>query len=287
MISDQPDGLVTDNRRVSSFELFQMAALQMVSSPDIKENLQCAAELIEKAAQGGATLIALPEYFCFMGHNETDKCKYKEQEGDGPIQQFLSTQAQRHNVWLAGGTLPLRMADDKDKRVYNTSIVWDPAGRPRARYDKIHLFKFAKNKETYDESVVICAGTQGVSVQVAGARVGLSVCYDLRFPELYRALGQPDLILVPAAFTFTTGQAHWELLLRARAVENQCYVLAAAQGGLHANGRRTWGHSMLIDPWGKIIDVLDTGPGVVAGTIDPLELDRVRRELPALQHRVM
>ena len=287
MISVQPNGLAIDNRKVSSFESFQVAALQMVSCPDLQENLQCAAELIEKAAQAGATLITLPEYFCFMGYNDTDKYKYKEQADYGPIQQFLSTQAQRHHVWLAGGTLPLSMAEDKDERVYNSLIVWDPDGRPCARYDKIHLFKFAKDKESYDESISICAGTKAVSVEVAGARMGLSICYDLRFPELYRALGPLDLIVVPAAFTYTTGQAHWELLLRARAVENQCYVLAAAQGGLHVNGRRTWGHSMLIDPWGKIEAVLETGPGVIAGTIDPLRLAQVRAQLPALQHRVM
>jgi len=275
----------SDNRNSSPFEILQVAALQMVSSPDIMENLQTAAELIEMAAKGGATLISLPEYFCFMGHKDTDKWALKEENGDGPIQRFMSAQAQRHKVWIAGGTIPLRApAED---RVFNTALVWGPDGRPRARYDKIHLFKFSKGKESYDESHAIRPGSSPVTLDIGGARVGLSVCYDLRFPELYRAMQKPDLILVPAAFTYTTGRAHWELLLRARAIENQCYVLAAAQGGVHKNGRRTWGHSMLIDPWGEIVDILEEGAGVVGGTIDPLRLAEVRESLPALQHRVM
>lgn len=285
MIENQLNSKNSDNRNSGSFELFQVAALQMVSSPDIMENLQHAAELIESAALAGATLISLPEYFCFMGHSDTDKWAMKEAEGDGPIQRFMAAQAQRHNIWLAGGTLPL--SAPSDDRVFNTALVWGPDGQQRARYDKIHLFKFSGGREAYDESNAIRPGTQPVSLDIRGAKVGLSVCYDLRFPELYRAMPQPDLILVPAAFTYTTGRAHWELLLRARAVENQCYVLAAAQGGVHKNGRRTWGHSMLIDPWGEIVDVLEEGAGVVRGTIDPLRLAEVRKSLPALQHRVM
>ena len=285
MIENLLNNDISDNRNSSPFEIFQVAALQMVSSPDIMENLQVAAELIETAANGGATLISLPEYFCFMGQKDTDKWALKEEEGDGPIQRFMSAQAQRHKVWIAGGTIPL--SAPADDRVFNTALVWGPDGQSRARYDKIHLFKFAKGKESYDESHAIRPGSQPVTLDVGGARVGLSVCYDLRFPELYRAMQKRDLILVPAAFTYTTGRAHWELLLRARAVENQCYVLAAAQGGVHKNGRRTWGHSVLIDPWGEIVDILEEGAGVVGGTIDPLRLAEVRGFLPALQHRVM
>lgn len=268
-----------------AFNPFQVAGLQMVSTPVVQENLDQAAALIEQAAGAGAALISLPEYFCFMGHADRDKWKIKEVAGAGPIQEFLSDQARKHKVCIAGGTLPLVMPDDN--RVFNTSIVFDAAGEPCARYDKIHLFKFARGGESYDESIAIGPGNKPVHFNLNGAEIGLSVCYDLRFPELYRALGAPALVLVPAAFTYTTGRAHWELLLRARAVENQCYVLAAAQGGKHPNGRRTWGHTMLIDPWGDIVDVLAEGPGVVAGTIEPSRLAEVRSSLPALQHRVM
>lgn len=268
-----------------AFNPFQVAGLQMVSTPSVQENLDQAATLIAQAASAGAALISLPEYFCFMGHADHDKWAIKEEAGSGPIQEFLSHQARTHKVCIAGGTLPLTMPDDK--RVFNTAIVFDAAGSACARYDKIHLFKFARGAESYDESIAIGPGNKPVHFNLNGADIGLSVCYDLRFPELYRALGAPALVLVPAAFTYTTGRAHWELLLRARAVENQCYVLAAAQGGKHPNGRRTWGHTMLIDPWGEIVDVLAEGPGVVAGTIEPSRLAEVRASLPALQHRVM
>lgn len=268
------------------FAPFRVAGVQMVSSPDVAENLAQAATLIAQAAQQGARLISLPEYFCFMGFKDHEKWALKEAMGDnGLIQSFLSEQAKMHGVWLAGGTLPL--SQTQDERVFNTAFVYAPDGTQCARYDKIHLFKFAKGNESYDESVAIRAGDTPVSFDAAGAQVGLSVCYDLRFPELYRALGRPALILVPSAFTFTTGRAHWELLLRARAIENQCYVLAAAQGGIHKNGRKTWGHSMLVDPWGDIVEVLPEGPGLVTGTIDPSRIADVRAALPALQHRVM
>ena len=270
----------------STFAPLQVAAVQMVSSPDVQENLDQAATLIAQAAGQGAKLVSLPEYFCFMGFKDREKWALKEAMGDGgPIQTFLSEQAKKHGIWLAGGTLPL--SQTADERVFNTAFVYAPDGTQCARYDKIHLFKFVKGNESYDESVAIRAGETPVSFEAAGASIGLSVCYDLRFPELYRALNHPALILVPSAFTFTTGRAHWELLLRARAIENQCYVLAAAQGGVHKNGRKTWGHSMLIDPWGDIVDVLPEGPGLVTGTIDPSRIADVRAALPALQHRVM
>lgn len=264
---------------------FKVAAVQMVSTPSVEENLASAGQEIARAAAEGARLVALPEYFCFMGRADRDKLAVAEQAGEGPIQDFLSGAARRHGIWLAGGTLPLRCPDPQ--RVFNTQLVYGPDGALLARYDKIHLFNFTKGEESYDEAAAIRPGTQVSRFEAPCGPVGLSVCYDLRFPELYRALGDLALVLVPAAFTYTTGRAHWELLLRARAVENQCYVLAPAQGGAHPNGRRTWGHSMLVDPWGEVVDVLPEGAGVVGGTIDPERLRSVRASLPAWRHRVL
>ncbi|MCP3022221.1 carbon-nitrogen hydrolase family protein [Cupriavidus basilensis] len=267
---------------------FRVAAIQTISGVSPEANLACADALIAQAAKGGAELVLLPEYFCMMGLREGDKVAIRERDGDGPIQSFLADAARRHRIWLVGGTLPLWCEDEA--RVYNTSLVYDPRGERVARYDKIHLFGFTRGSESYDESRTILAGQTPVSFEAPCGRVAMSVCYDLRFPELYRQLaagGGTSLILMPAAFTYTTGQAHWEILLRARAIENQCYVLAAAQGGKHENGRRTWGHSMLIDPWGEVMAVLPEGEGVVSGLIDPARLDEVRQNLPALRHRVL
>jgi len=263
----------------------KVAAVQMVSTPDVDRNLQSAATGIAEAAAAGARLVALPEYFCLLGRNDADKLAIAEADGDGPIQTFLSTTAARHGVWLVGGTLPMRSA--QPGQVLNSSCAYGPDGQRVARYDKIHLFAFDNGRERYDEGRTLLAGSEPVTFDAGGVRVGMSVCYDLRFPELYRALMHPpcDLILVPSAFTHTTGQAHWELLLRARAIENQCYVLAPAQGGLHENGRRTWGHSMLVDPWGKVLDCRPEGAGVVIGELDRQRLADVRQQLPALAHR--
>ena len=273
----------------------KIAALQMVATPDVGRNLAAADRLMVQAAHAGAALVVLPEYFCLMGHHDRDKLAIAEAAGAGPIQESLSAAASRHGLWVIGGTLPIR--SDDAKRVYNACCVYAPDGALAARYDKIHLFCFDNGRERYDEGRVLRAGSAPVafSAAVAGMptplRVGLSICYDLRFPELYRALmampGQPpcDLIAVPAAFTHTTGRAHWELLLRARAVENQCYVIAAAQGGLHENGRRTWGHSMVIDPWGEVLAVQPEGEGVVLADLDLERLAAVRSQLPALAHR--
>ena len=267
----------------------RVAAVQMVSGTRVASNLLAAAGLIEQAAQGGAGLVVLPEYFCLMGQKDRDKVAVRETEGSGPIQDFLSAQARRHGIWLVGGTLPLA-APDPD-HVFNSTLVFDPQGRRVARYDKIHLFSFRQGEESYDESRTIVPGREPVAVDCTiGAttlRVGLSVCYDLRFPELYRSLAGADLIVVPAAFTATTGKAHWEALLRARAIENLCYVLAAAQGGQHENGRATFGHSMLIDPWGEVVAVLPAQAGVLAGSIDLALIARCRASLPALAHRVL
>jgi len=261
----------------------RVAAIQMVSTAVVDENIATARRLIDDAVKQGAQLVLLPEYWPLMGMQDGDKVLIAEQHGEGPIQQFMADIARDKQIWLIGGTLPL-VAPEPNK-VMNTMLVYAPDGAMVSRYDKIHLFSFTKGSESYDESRTI---VHGKDVTVFGApfgEVGLSVCYDLRFPELYRAMGDTTLIVVPAAFTYTTGRAHWETLLRARAIENQCYVLAAAQGGVHTNGRRTWGHSMLIDPWGEMKAVLAEGEGVVCGDIDSQLLKQVRENLPALKHR--
>ena len=263
----------------------KIAALQTVSTPDVARNLEAAARLIREAASQGVQLVGLPEYFCLMGRRDTDKLAHAEAPGDGPIQRFLAAQAHEHRLWIVGGTLPI--AGPTPERVFNSCCVFAPDGTLAARYDKIHLFRFDSGRESYDEARVLEAGGQPVALQAGPLRVGLSVCYDLRFPELYRRLCAPpcDLLTVPSAFTHTTGRAHWELLLRARAVENQCYVLAPAQGGTHENGRRTWGHSMIVDPWGEVLAVRPEGEGVVTAELDPSRIATVRQQLPALTHR--
>jgi len=267
----------------------RVAAVQMVSKPDVAANLREAAALVADAAARGARLVALPEYFCLMGR-DTDKVAVREADGHGPIQEFLAATAARHHIWLAGGTVPL--AAPQADRVMNSVLVYGPDGARVARYDKIHLFAFVAGDESYDEARTIAPGRAVRSFEMAPAggpalKVGLSVCYDLRFPELYRGLGQPDLILVPAAFTATTGRAHWLTLLRARAIENLAYVLAPAQGGRHENGRATYGHSVLFDPWGETVAQIDEGPGVIVGDVDPARIAQVRASLPALAHRVL
>lgn len=261
----------------------RIAAVQMVSGPDIAQNLREAERLVAEAAGRGARLVALPEYFPLISGSEADKVRAREQDGTGPLQDFLRETALRHRVWLVGGSIPLEAA--APEKVRNSCLVFDAAGRRVARYDKIHLFGFRRGTEQYDESRTIEAGGSVVAFDSPFGRVGLSICYDLRFPELYRAMGTVDLLVVPAAFTHTTGQAHWELLLRARAVENLCYVLAAAQGGTHPSGRRTWGDSMVVDPWGAVLERLPEGPGVVSAEMDAARIADLRASLPALEHR--
>ena len=263
----------------------RIAALQTVSTPDVDRNLEAAARLIAQAARDGAELAALPEYFCLMGRRDADKLHVAEAPGVGPIQTFLAAQAKAHGLWLIGGTLPLRT--DANDRVRNACCVYAPDGSLAARYDKMHLFRYDNGRESYDEARVLEAGDAAVAMQAGPLRIGLSICYDLRFPELYRRLCVPpcDLLSVPAAFTYTTGREHWDLLLRARAVENQCYVIAAAQGGTHENGRRTWGHSMVVGPWGEVLAVRPEGEGVVLADLDLKRLLDVRQQLPALEHR--
>ena len=263
----------------------RIAAVQMVSGPDIAQNLRDADRLVAEAAARGARLVALPEYFPLISGDETDKVRAREKEGEGPLQDFLRETALRHKVWLVGGSIPLQAS--VPEKVRNSCLAFDDAGRRVARYDKIHLFGFRRGTEQYDESRTIEAGGEAVAFDSPVGRVGLSICYDLRFPELYRSMGPVDLLVVPAAFTHTTGQAHWELLLRARAVENLCYVLASAQGGTHPSGRRTWGDSMVVDPWGAVLERLAQGPGVVTADIDAARIADLRASLPALQHRVL
>jgi nitrilase len=257
----------------------------MVSGPEVAPNLHEAGRLIEMAAARGAELIALPEYFPIMGMDERDKVKVREEEGSGPIQAFLSEAARRHKVWIVGGSVPLT-ASTSDK-VRNSCLVFDQTGRRVARYDKIHLFWFEMGAESYSEPRTIEAGRDIVTFDSPFGRIGLSICYDLRFPELYRAMKGVDLILAPSAFTATTGKAHWETLIRARAIENLAYVLAPAQGGRHPNGRETNGDSMLVDPWGIVLERLPREAGIVVGDVEHERLAQVRASLPALTHRTL
>jgi nitrilase len=261
----------------------RIGAVQMVSGPDIAQNLRDADRLVAEAAARGARLVALPEYFPLVSGSETDKLRAREKDGSGPLQDFLRETAMRHKVWLVGGSIPLEAS--VPGKVRNACLVFDDGGARVARYDKIHLFGFTHGTERYDESRTIEPGEAVVAFDSPFGRVGLSICYDLRFPELYRAMGPVDLLVVPAAFTYTTGQAHWELLLRARAVENLCYVLASAQGGTHPSGRRTWGDSMVVEPWGEVLDRLAEGPGVVTAEMDFERIAELRASLPALEHR--
>ncbi len=264
-----------------------MASIQMVSTPSLSENLEVAEGLIKAAADCGAQIAVLPEYFCLMGLKDTDKVNAREAAGSGPIQERLAAIAQENNIYLVAGTIPLEAKESN--KVLNTSLVFDPTGMQIARYDKIHLFGFQTETERYEESETITAGSQPgqfvIRINEVDWHFGLSICYDLRFPELYRALGQVDCHIIPAAFTYTTGKDHWEILLRARAIENQCYVLSSAQGGVHLNQRRTWGESMLIDPWGEILSNLPEGEGFIQGKLSKDKLKEVRSKLPALKHR--
>lgn len=262
---------------------FCVAAIQMASGPTVDANLEEAARHIEEAVSQHARLVVLPEYFCLMGMKDTDKQAAMEQPGSGPIQAFLSETARRLGIWLVGGSVPLTSPDPD--RVYNSCLVYSDTGEQIARYDKIHLFGLSMEHESYAEEKTIRAGDTVVTFDSPFGRIGLSICYDLRFPELYRKMNGVDIILAPAAFTAVTGKAHWEVLVRARAIENQAYVIAPAQGGYHVNGRETHGDSMIVDPWGVVLKRLPRGAGAVVAEIDPKYLKRVRASLPALKHR--
>jgi predicted amidohydrolase len=265
--------------------MYRVAAIQMASGPHVGANLQEAGRLIELAAATGSRIIALPEYFGIMGMKDTDKVAARERDGQGPMQDFLSEQARRHKVWIVGGSVPLESGDPD--RVRNSCLVYNQKGERVARYDKIHLFGFDMGQERYTEERTIEPGSAVCTVESPYGKLGISVCYDLRFPELYRAMGDVDLILVPSAFTETTGKAHWDTLVRARAIENQAYVIAPAQGGYHVNGRETHGHTMIVDPWGVVLDRLPRGSGVVVAGVNPTYQAKIRRSLPALTHKTV
>jgi predicted amidohydrolase len=262
----------------------KVAAIQMVSAASVQANLEAAGRLIAAAAAEEARLVALPENFYLIGRHESDKVRVRERDGRGPIQDFLAEAARRHRVWLVGGTAPIETGDES--RILSASLLFDDSGRRVARYDKVHLFRFDGGAgERYDEARTLEPGARAVAVASPFGRLALSICYDVRFPELYRSLGEFDALFVPSAFTVPTGRAHWEILLRARAVENQAYVIAPAQGGLHESGRRTYGHTMIVDPWGEVLAVRPEGEGVVAAEIDSDKIREVRAALPALVNR--
>ncbi len=246
-----------------------------------------AKKLIAEAAEAGAQLVALPENFALMGMDEFDKVKIREADNDGPIQQFLSETAKEFQVWLAGGTAPL-VAND-DNKIRTSCLVYDADGERVARYDKVHLFDVSvpDSGEDYKESASIEAGEQPLVIDTPFGKLGVAVCYDLRFPEFFRNMMEQgmEILVIPSAFTAETGAAHWEVLLRARAIENLIYVIAPNQGGFHMNGRKTYGHSMVVDPWGVVLDCYKTGSGFVMGDIDLDRLAKVRASFPALQHR--
>lgn len=265
----------------------KVAAIQMASGPNVHANQLEAARLIQQAAEAGAKLVVLPENFAIMGMSEQDKLKLRETEGHGPLQDFLAEQAKKHHVWIVGGTLPL--AGHSGNHVRAACLLFNDQGEQVARYDKIHLFdvRIAENDEHYNESATIEAGEQIVVVDTPFGRMGIAICYDLRFPGLFRQMSEmgAEIFVLPSAFTAITGKAHWETLVRARAIENLSYVIASAQGGYHANGRETFGHSMIVDPWGIVLDKLPRGSGVVLADIDHDHLAELRRSFPVLEHR--
>ena len=264
---------------------FKVAAIQMASGPIVSGNLNEAGRLIASAAEQGAKLVVLPEFFPIMGMTEQDKLNVSEQAGTGPIQTFLSETARRHKIWLVGGSIPL--AASVPDKVKNSCLVFDDQGVQVARYDKIHLFNLSLGNESYDEAKTIEPGNKVVVLDSPFGRIGLAICYDLRFPELFRAMKDVDIIVLPSAFTETTGKMHWETLVRARAIENLSYVIASAQGGYHVNGRETHGNSMIIGPWGRVLDRLARGSGVVIAEVNPTYQASLRAGLPALEHRTL
>lgn len=264
-----------------------VAAVQMASGPNVKANLEEAEKLIKTAVQQDAELVVLPENFAIMGLSEMDKVAIAETAGEGPIQRFLSQQASKHGVWIVGGTIPLESA--VTGKVYSASLLYNDSGDVVARYDKIHLFDVVleDSNESYNESETIESGDDIVVVDTPFGKLGMAVCYDLRFPELFRAMADVgmEVCVLPSAFTSLTGRAHWESLLRARAIENLCYMVAPDQGGYHKSGRETYGDSMIIDPWGVVLNRLPHGTGVVVSDIDLEKLRKTRKNFPALQHK--
>ena len=266
-------------------DIIKIAAIQMASGPYVAANLSEAERLIEIAVNQGAKLVALPEYFALMGFKETDKVAIREEEGKGVIQTFMKKMAKKHKIWLIGGSIPL--VSNFPNKVRNSCLVYNDKGDQVARYDKIHLFGLDLGNEHYHEEKTIESGNSIQVVDTPFGKIGLSICYDLRFPELYRAMGEVNIIVIPSAFTDTTGKAHWETLIRARAIENLSYVIAPAQGGYHLSGRETHGNSMIVDPWGVILDRLPRGSGVVIAAMKPKYQQSLRKSLPALKHRTI
>lgn len=269
--------------------MIKIASIQMVSSTQVAKNLLSAQNWVRQAAQAGAYVVVLPEYFCLLGSSDQQKLTIQETFGSGPMQELLSKLAKECGIYLVAGTIPISSEDPN--KVWNATLVFNPQGQVIARYNKIHLFSFTKGNESYQEANTLQNGTQAQTFTVQNHQTkwtfGLSVCYDIRFPELYRAMGIVDCHIIPAAFTYTTGKEHWEVLLRARAIENQSYVIASAQGGEHENGRKTWGHTMCINPWGQIMEQLEFGEGFILKELDQQQLNEVRTNLPALTHRTL
>lgn len=270
----------------------KIAAIQMASGTNVSANLNEVARQITFAVEAGAKLIVLPESFAIMGMQDSDQLTVAEDEGTGPIQEFLSRQAKKNRVWIVAGTIPLKLNSDNadyEQKFYAACLVYNEKGKNVSRYDKVHLFDvhIESSGETYDESKTIEAGNKVVIVDTPFGKIGLAICFDLRFPELFRqlVLRGAEIIILPAAFTASTGKAHWEVLLRARAIENLCYVVASAQGGYHVNGRETYGDSMIIDPWGTILDRLPQGSGYVEANVDIDNLNTIRNNFPVLQNR--
>lgn len=266
----------------------KVAAVQMTSRRDVDHNLAEAARLIHEAAEADAELVVLPENFSFLGATDADRVAVVEPYGDGPAQRFLAEQAQLHRIWIVGGTIPIR--DPGSERASSRSLLIGPDGATHAYYDKIHLFDVAipeRPSESYRESATTAPGARVVTAETPLGRIGMTVCYDIRFPGLFHRLSVAgmDILVVPAAFTVPTGQVHWQPLLQARAIESLVYVVAAGQWGEHAGGRKTYGHSMIIDPWGEILGEIEAGPGVVCVDLDMIRLAELRRTFPVLQHR--
>ncbi len=265
----------------------RVAAVQMTSGTDVEANLNAAAQLLATAAASGAELAVLPENFAYLAADETGRLAIAESPDGGPVQSFLAEQARKHALWLIGGTTPIRGAEND--RAYSASLLYDSDGERRARYDKIHLFDVGVPgaDESYRESATAIPGSVPVSYTAPFGRIGLAVCYDLRFPALFDRLGRLglDILSLPAAFTVPTGEAHWHVLLRARAIESLCYVVAAAQCGEHAGGRRTFGHSLIVGPWGDVLAERAADPGVVTADLDIMRLESLRARFPVLEHR--
>jgi len=265
----------------------KIAAVQMVSGSEVEKNLRTVNNFIKLAVEQNVQLLVLPENFACMGMKETDKLDIREKQDDGPIQEFLKNAAKENGLWSVGGTIPIESGSGE--RIISRCQVYNDQGQCAGFYDKMHLFdvKVPDSTERYSESDTIKSGSKVVVLDTPFGKTGLAACYDLRFPELFRQMLDQgaELLVVPSAFTELTGRAHWELLVRTRALENTCYLIAANQGGIHINGRETYGHSMIVDPWGRILNQLEKGLGLVVGEIDPERVKQIRENFPSVHHR--